>query len=114
MTKHNKDFPVPPLTSRIMRNMQVGDTIYVDAGHKVRTKANLFQNQVNVSARAKQLGMTVSTQVLHLVDAKNHKMTTVVAIHCTEAAKPPAKKGRKLGGKNRVKQTEEVTQPSPV
>jgi len=114
MRPRHTDFPVPKLTSRIMRNMQPGDTIYVDAGHRVKTNKNMFQNQVNATARASMMGMDVSTRVMHLVNASQHEMTTVVAVYCIEAARPLEKRGRKKGGKNRVKQVEEVPQSDAV
>lgn len=114
MRPRQKDFPVPKLSNRLLRSMQPGDEIYVDAGPRVGTNKNMFQNQVNATARASMMGMDVSTRVMHLVNASQHEMTTIVAIYCIEAARPLEKRGRKKGGKNRVKQVEEVPQSDAV
>lgn len=100
MTEHHTYFPVPKLSSRLMRNMEPGDTIIVAAGHKVRTNKNLYQAQVNTTSRAKGLGMTVKTKVQYITDIADLKLLPVVLIHCITSAVPPKKRGRKAGGKN--------------
>ena len=101
MTKHQYEFPMPKLTSQVMQAMQRGDTIIVSAGHRVRTKKNLFQNQVNVTARAKQMGGVFYTKVADVV--VDHECHAVVIIYCAEPAPAARKKGRPFGSKNRPK-----------
>jgi hypothetical protein len=98
MTKHHDYFPLPKLSSRLMRQMRPGDVIYVDAGHRVRTQKNLYQNQVNASARAKLLKMEIGSRVMYLFDPKdpdNFNMEPIVAIYCKTVAAPLGKRGRR-------------------
>ncbi len=111
MTKHHDYFPMPRLSSRIMRQMQPGDVVYVDAGHRVRTQKNLYQNQVNATARAKLLKMEVATRIMYLFDPKdpdNLNMEPIVAIYCKTVAAPLGKRGR------RAKETVETPEPDAV
>lgn len=101
MTKHQYEFPMPKLTSQVMRAMQKGDTIIVSAGHRVRTKKHLFQNQVNVTARAKQMGGVFYTKVADVV--VDHECHAVVIIYCAEPAHAAKKRGRPFGSKIRPK-----------
>lgn len=93
MTKHQYEFPMPKLTSQVMRAMQKGDTIIVSAGHRVRTK--------NVTARAKQMGGVFYTKVADVV--VDHECHAVVIIYCAEPAHAAKKKGRPVGSKNKSK-----------
>lgn len=101
MTKHQYEFPMPRLTSHVMRAMQKGDTVIVSAGHRVRTKKHLFQNQVNVTARAKQMGGVFYTKVADVV--VDHECHAVVIIYCAEPAPASGKRGRPIGSKNKSK-----------
>lgn len=105
MTKHHTYFPLPKLSSRIMRNMEPGDTIVVDAGPRVRTNQNLYQSQANTTGRAKQLGMTVASKVMHIVDLVSLELKPVVVIYCITPAQPMKPRGR------RAKTTEETVAP---
>lgn len=98
MTVHHDYFPIPKLSNRVMRAMQPGDVIYVDAGHRVRTQKHLFQNQMNSTSRAKSLGMEISSRVMYLFDPKGSDdltMKAIVAIYCKTPAKPIGKRGRR-------------------
>lgn len=111
MAEHHDYFPIPKLSNRVMRAMQPGDVIYVDAGHRVRTQKNLFQNQTNSTSRAKSLGMEIASRVMYMFDPRDSDdltMKAVVAIYCKTPANPLGKRGR------RAKETVEPVEQDAV